>query len=583
MADNSVDSIVTDPPYGLSFMGKKWDYDVPSVEIWREALRVLKPGGHLLAFGGTRTYHRLVVAIEDAGFEIKDQIQWLTGQGFPKSLDVKKSAIKQGIACVCGITPGDENPLSDCKNVQSVPDSVAPKDTLSSGPESDLLKDLRGQGSLEVKNGDLQVAAVQVPGLQTGIPPEVAQSPQNLLLQMPGYSQTLAPGNVDAPSINLDKHEGAETPRPALWGSQSRMERRGDVQEEQGQLHRAEVCTVSAGIQTDGPSGRLHYGAPIDNGSDNGPDANADRSGASQGSQYAQQSPVESGILSNEQSAQTCRGCGKAIFLEGFGTALKPANEPICLARKPLEKGLTVAQNVLKWGTGGINIDGSRIGTETTVTKRSSSQTSPNGWKTSGGDLEEGEWTKTPHTTQGRFPANVILDEAAGEMLDEQTGITKSTPQARNNKPSENLAMSGPNTGHVSYGHSDSGGASRFFYCAKASTSERNAGLEGMPERVLATSNHGQEEAISGRLGADPLARQAPRANFHPTVKPIKLMEYLIKLITPPGGIVLDPFMGSGTTGIAARNLEFKFIGIELNEEYFAIAKARINESKTTP
>ena len=232
-------------------MGKKWDYDVPSVEIWREALRVLKPGGHLLAFGGTRTYHRLVVAIEDAGFEIKDQIQWLTGQGFPKSLDVKKSAIKQGIACVCGITPGDENPLSDCKNVQSVPDSVAPKDTLSSGPESDLLKDLRGQGSLEVKNGDLQVAAVQVPGLQTGIPPEVAQSPQNLLLQMPGYSQTLAPGNVDAPSINLDKHEGAETPRPALWGSQSRMERRGDVQEEQEQLHRA-VCTVSAGIQTDG-------------------------------------------------------------------------------------------------------------------------------------------------------------------------------------------------------------------------------------------------------------------------------------------------------------------------------------------
>lgn len=345
MADNSVDSVVTDPPYGLKFMGKKWDYNVPSSNVWFEVFRVLKPGGHLLSFGGTRTYHRMVVAIEDASFEIRDQIQWLYGTGFPKS--------------------------------------------------------------------------------------------HNL------------------------------------------------------------------------PGG-------------------------------------------------------------GIGTALKPANEPIVLARKPLEKRLTVAQNVAKWGVGGINIDVSRIGTEMRFNAPASSLGNS---KTMDGGVADPNHEGT--MAQGRWPANLILDETAAEMLDEQSGVSKSVASARNNKPSPNIAMSGANLGHVSHGHADSGGASRFFYVAKASKSERNAGLEGeIKEKQGARPNSADS------TGKFPDHDHRPSGgNNHPTVKPIKLMEYLIRLITPPCGIVLDPFCGSGTTGVAAKRLGFKFIGIEMNEEYVEIAKRRIDEA----
>lgn len=334
--DNSVDSIVTDPPYGLSFMGKKWDYDVPTTELWREALRVLKPGGHLLAFFGTRTYHRGVVRIEDAGFEIRDQIMWIYGSGFPKSHNIKEGDFK------------------------------------------------------------------------------------------------------------------------------------------------------------------------------------------------------------------------------GWGTALKPANEPIVLARKPLSEK-TVAENVLKWGTGAINVDENRIGTEQ-ITIRGGGGGPGTGW----GKKNE---VNLPRT--GRWPANVLFDEDAAEMLNEQSGISKSSSAKRNNKPSKNLAMSGDNLGHISSGHDDSGGASRFFYVAKASKSERNKGLEGMPSKDVHRYGSGIGEGI------DPHA-PAKDKNFHPTVKPIKLMQYLIKLVTPPGGTVLDPFAGSGSTLVAAKKLGFKFIGIELNEEYVEIAEKRV-------
>jgi DNA modification methylase len=281
--NNSIHAVITDPPYGLKFMNKAWDYDVPKVEFWKEVLRVLKPGGHLLSFGGTRTYHRMVVNIEDAGFEIRDQIQWLYGSGFPKSLNLKNE-----------------------------------------------------------------------------------------------------------------------------W--------------------------------------------------------------------------------------------------EGWGTALKPANEPIVMARKPIEKGLTVAENVIKWGTGAINIDASRIGTE-----------------------------------KGRWPANLLLDEQAAEMLDEQSGYLApagNKKQGMGGKTEKSIfGIGGPSTVY----HDGGGGASRFFYVAKANKSERG------------------------------------KNNNHPTVKPIKLMKYLITLVTPQNGIVLDPFMGSGSTGVAAKELGFDFVGIELNEEYLEIAKRRIN------
>jgi hypothetical protein len=219
---------------------------------------------------------------------------------------------------------------------------------------------------------------------------------------------------------------------------------------------------------------------------------------------------------------------------DGWGTALKPANEPIVLARKPLSEK-TIAENVMKWGTGGLNIDGCRIGTEEIKTygKRKgqgvslewSKYTSPEGY--------EGE------THQGRFPANVILDEEAGRMLDEQQK-----------------------------------GASRFFYCAKASKKERNMGLEDVEPTTV---DDGRNKPIDNPF----LRGKTLRQNSHPTVKPVKLMEYLITLITPPNGIVLDPFLGSGTTALAALNLGRFFIGIELNEEYCEIARRRIEQHKT--
>lgn len=347
LSADSIDSIVTDPPYGLKFMGKKWDYEVPSIDIWKEALRVLKPGGHLLSFGGTRTYHRMVVNIEDAGFEIRDCIQWLYGSGFPKSHNIKEGEFK------------------------------------------------------------------------------------------------------------------------------------------------------------------------------------------------------------------------------GYGTALKPANEPIVVARKPLEKGLTVAENVIKYGTGAINIDASRISGDPVESGRGGRKPIGLGWG------HDGQQESTLNT-QGRWPANIILDEVAAEMLDLQSGPCKTG--TIKNKPTQDAEkiIKGKKP-FITASHEDSGGgASRFFYVAKSSKSERNAGLEGMPTKHVGT--YAQDEWSRNNMGNTPDSKREPVQNFHPTVKPIKLMQYLINLVTPPQGTVLDPFMGSGSTGVAAKNLNRKFIGIELNEEYFEIAKNRINK-----
>jgi len=353
---DSVDSIVTDPPYGLNFMGKKWDYDIPSVEIWSECLRVLKPGGHMLAACGTRTQHRMVVNIENAGFEIRDVITHLYGQGFPKS--------------------------------------------------------------------------------------------QNI-------------------SIAIDKQMGV-------------------------MRHRGKVQTAGAGDREDiqGTTGAAEF---------------------------------------EKHKAIT----PEAKQWSGWGSALKPANEPICLARKPMSES-TIANNVLKHGTGGLNIDASRIGTEGSRTNASAPKAERNGFVKGfvGG-------TETVIHDQGRFASNVILDEEAGKLLDEQSGQNQSGGKRGKSYITEAKSM----FGNVSKGGScisDSGGASRFFYCAKSSKSDRG------------------------------------ESNVHPTVKPIKLMEYLIKLITQPNGVVLDPFMGSGTTGIAAKKNGFRFIGMEMQTEYMAIAENRI-------
>ena len=408
LPENSVDSIVTDPPYGLSFMGKKWDYDVPSVEFWREVYRVLKPGGHILSFGGTRTYHRMVVNIEDAGFEIRDQVMWLYGSGFPKSHNIGKAVdkIEGNEREVVGSRKGD---------------------------------DIRGGGLLH----------------------------------------------------SLDEER-----------------ERIDIQLTKGQ------------------------------------------------SKY-----------------------------EGWGTALKPANEPICVARKPLSEK-TIAENVLKWGTGGINIDGCRVGTDGGTRKENIKDalepTAYGGGKGIGyGDVVD--------TGEGRFPANIILDETAAELLDEQSGVSKSSkirqPLLDITGGSYNKAKG--NTDIITErGHNDSGGASRFFYVAKVSKKERNLGLDHFEETTSGGKGHGLDRRCSHCNTSmlkpedckcdEPNWITPPKKNTHPTLKPINLMTYLCRLATPEGGIVLDPFMGSGSTGIAARLEGFKFCGMELDKDYFKIAEARI-------
>jgi site-specific DNA-methyltransferase (adenine-specific) len=335
-------------------MGKKWDYDVPSVEVWKECLRVLKPGGHLLAFAGTRTQHRMAVRIEDAGFEIRDMIAWVYGSGFPKS------------------------------------------------------HNLKGE-----------------------------------------------------------------------W--------------------------------------------------------------------------------------------------QGWGTALKPALEPITVARKPLGEK-TVAANVLEHGTGAINVDGCRVGTEI-ITQRLATVV---GGKSIGAKAVGVPQKATGETTQtiGRWPANLIHDGS-----DEVVGLFPVTKPSKANEKSDGRAVAFYQAGDCKTGglsgrhdpsnsHSDEGGsAARFFYCAKTNSTDRNEGCEDLPDKEWAADGAAIPERANRPFN--------PSKNNHPTVKPTALMRYLCRLVTPPKGIVLDPFMGSGSTGKAAELEGFNFIGIEREESYMEIAKARINSAKT--
>lgn len=334
LADNSVDSVVTDPPYELAFMGKKWDASgiAFNVDVWRECLRVLKPGGHLLAFGGTRTWHRLAVAIEDAGFDIRDNLAWLYGSGFPKSMNIGKAIDK------------------------------------SAGVEREII---------------------------------------GKHLKPAGRSQALTQERTDS------------------------------------------AAGIFAG--------------------------------------------------DNSEVFMTAPNTDDAKRWDGWGTALKPAFEPIVFARKPLSEK-TVAANVLTWGTGAINVDATRIAAQDSF---------DGGAKGTSGFAEgyDGDgWVAGSEL--GRWPSNVFLDETTAEIIDEQGDV-----------------------------------ASRFFYISKANKRDRNEGIEN---------------------------------NTHPTVKPTDLMRELIKLVTPPGGTVLDPFTGSGSTGKAAILEGNRFIGVELTKEYFPIIEGRI-------
>ena len=489
--DNSVDSIVTDPPYGLSFMGKKWDYDVPSQEIFEECLRVLKPGGYLLSFAGSRTYHRMAVRVEDAGFEIRDQIMWIYGSGFPKSLNIGKGIDKQG-----GNSLGKE-----------VADLVK-KTRLKMGLSTIQLAEL-GKFYGKTNHGGT------VSNWETGrgnITPEQF----NKLIEI----------------LNLENNPIIETKREVLGKIKTNL-------------------TVMQNI----------------------------------------------GIGNITGEVEVTKGNSE---WEGWGTALKPAHEPIVMARKPLSEK-TVVNNVLEWGTGGINIDESRITTNDTL----------GGGATKGSVLAidgfDRPWMhdeekmkefsdkmkeKVEHAqTLGRFPSNIILDKEAGKILDEQTGQLKSgdMPGKYKGWGKNGIYGSTDNELEQTY-YGDKGGASRFFYCPKTSKTDRNEGLEDFKGKQIGTYNaHSSDLEIYGgsSLGAASMSGNnkmpQPKQNFHPTVKPTDLMLYLIRLVTPKGGTTLDPFMGSGSTGKAAVRGGFDFIGIEREKEYIEIAEARIQYEIDNP
>lgn len=387
--ENSIDSIVTDPPYGLKFMGKSWDHGIPGVPFWQEALRVSKPGAHMLAFGGTRTHHRLMVAIEDAGWEIRDCLMWVYGSGFPKSLDVSKAI-----------------------------DKAAGHERVVIGINEDYLR--------RKPNGMKTEGAIAY-----------------------GYSQSQqeTDARITTPATDAAKQ----------WN--------------------------------------------------------------------------------------------------GWGTALKPAWEPIILCRKPLEG--TVAENVQKWGTGGLNIDACRIGVESTIRNQHVNPVWSGEYK--GGDRQNG-------SQLGRFPANLIHDGS-----DEVLALF---PETSSGKPcgvragGQGNAYGKFNGGYPVTGIGDSGSAARFFYTAKADSTERNKYLKGRPMQKV---NDGRNTPID-----NPFQRgETLRKNTHPTVKPIDLLKYLCRLITPPGGIVLDPFAGSGSTGVATHEEGFNYILIEIEEESAEIARIR--------
>lgn len=458
LEDNSIDAIVTDPPYGLSFMGKKWDYDVPQVEVWKECLRVLKPGGHALVACGTRTQHRMAVNIEDAGFEIRDMIAWVYGSGFPKSLNIGKAV-----------------------------DKIAPR--LNQFDE--FAKHLTNQ--IQISGKTQKEIASLFPSKTGGLTGCVWNWANGANVP------TVAQWNILKPLLNL-----SDEFMPLI----ERIEREREVV---GKTNTN--LTVYQNIGGTNVSGEVKI-----------------TKGTSQ--------------------------------WEGWGTALKPAMELWTLCRKPLEEK-TVAENCLKWGVGGINIDGCRVQTEENTGR-------PCGTKR---DVYGGfdQVMTTEGNPAGRFPANLIHDGS-----DEVVGLFPQTKSPRTYTRGSDVVDSNINwnpklQGSEQLGFGDSGSAARFFYCAKASKRERNIGCEGLPLKSGGSNAKGYTEDV-----AKGLDKNRPVANFHPTVKPVALMRYLCRLITPKGGVILDPYMGSGTTGIGAKLEGFDFIGIEREEEYIKIAKARI-------
>lgn len=469
LEDASVHAVVTDPPYELGFMGRAWDssgiaYDVG---LWREVLRALKPGGHVLAFGGTRTFHRLACAIEDAGFEVRDCLQWIYGSGFPKSLDVSKAIDRR---------------RCDREDVYRVTGWIR-KARDAAGITNRRIDEAFGFSGMA---GHWTSAASQ-PAV-----PTLDQVPQ--LLEVLGAPEV--PEEIRKLLFDLNGEKGQPG---TAWHER----------EPRGESY----------LVPDAEATRPHF---VSHGAS--PDARRE---------YTPTAPAT-------EAARTW---------DGWGTALKPANEPIVMARKPFPG--TVSANVLAHGCGGINVDASRVGTETVETRHTSCGGSSDDWI---GNQATGEVSE--HV--GRWPSNVLLgcacegeghdEECAVAVLDGQSGELQSGAltagqQERGGFGGSKHVYGNSMRGGTQEFQANRGGASRFFYVAKPSAAERHLG----------------------------------GTNTHPTVKPIELIAYLVRLVTPPGGVVLDPFLGSGTTAIACQRLGFGCVGVELDREHVGICERRLS------
>ena len=678
--DGSIDAVVTDPPYGIKFMGKSWDHGVPGSPFWREALRVAKPGAHLLAFGGTRTFHRLMVAIEDAGWELRDTIMWVYSQGFPKGQDV--AWIMHKMACTsCG-----NMVYYSHEETKSIPGTDADTADIATG---------------EKPHPKYNMRFVRATYLQTPV------------YACAECGQVLQPFVSEQESQEL---RATWSKSKTIWPEQSSVDRGSDLFPQARELQGCQICKMSHGILADGAEGWVHHGTSVGDGSIPWQIPNADGSCPSYRPQSLEQFHKQPHAFLLERTAQTRRG---------WNVALKPAWEPIVVARKPLEG--TVAANVLKYGTGAMNIEGCRIGTE-------GGETHGGGWQDVmvGGTVANGGVIDNL-TLRGRWPANLIHDgseEVVGLMPNVKSGVAVrhrcggNTFGGNNPKPPMddmtygdsgsaarffkccapdeiellfNRAMSilsawnllkgeGPcsqeiassvvsssclsrqaavfvlndaviavslgelrlngvmelsttvtenelnrlltsiTTAILSIGsdalrgqqpgkpipngclvniaktqeptdttmitishwksdgsadvatfdimqhnlvHGEADSASRFKYCAKASKADRDEGLEGREARARPTMGSG--------IGGQPDQQRANNYNTHPTVKPTALMRYLCRLVTPPDGLILDPFCGSGSTGKAAIREGFRFIGVDSDTEAVTIAQKRID------
>ena len=576
LPDNCIDSVVTDPPYGLSFMNKKWDYDVPSVEFWKEVYRVLKPGGHILSFGGTRTYHRMVVNMEDAGFEIRDQIMWIYGSGFPKSHNISKKIEQEIDNLIYNYIW--KNKLDNVKIVEP----TLKRNQIEVGKHTEIQSSVQVIAVEKIKEKQNYQNVIVVEKNSTEVyhilkeNPIVQESVGQFIIQQQDLVKCVEQLKEDQIVKLLNIFIAEESVKDML---KEHSMNKIKVEEVQKTLNGSEkfyvleiipvLCVVLPKILKHIILNQSKIFQSLDT--------------KSQMDYVSVTNVIITKSIMEHLIGNTVNILKRRInfTIDTGHTALKPANEPICLARKPLSEK-TIADNVLRWGTGGINIDVCRI--ESNEELGRNNKTNPFDKNVdNGGIWNRGSENVKPIDTrgmvEGRFPANIIFDEEAGKLLDEQSGYLKSgevKPHHKKNKTANGYQGSCygkfQNNDTTLKGYGDGGGASRFFYVAKVSKKERNMGLDGFEEKVIEGRDPGQDERNVAYK-----TRTSPRANTHPTVKPINLMTYLCRLITPENGIVLDPFMGSGSTGIAAQLEGFRFCGMEMDENYFKIAEARIN------